>query len=335
MQHPETIIVQEPWWTSTAKFADLVLPCTPSYERNDMVMGGDYSQRYVFPMHQCVPPQHESRNDFDIFRAIAARLGVEQAFTEGRDEMLWLKTMYDNMKTQARNAGVPLPPFDQFWQSNNYIRFPVPEENKNWIRFADFRADPLLNPLGTPSGRIEIFSRSVAKMNYDDCPGLPGWFPPHEWRGSEIAQRYPLSLNSSHPPHRLHSQLDNTPLRDKYAVSNREAILINTQDAVARKIQSGDLVRAYNDRGQILVGALVSDDIRPGVVRVCEGAWYDPADLSEPKTLCKNGSVNCLTFDIGSSRLAQANCGHMAQLEAEKYCGEEQKNTAHSVPVGA
>ncbi|MBM7345554.1 trimethylamine-N-oxide reductase TorA [Pantoea coffeiphila] len=335
MQHPETIIVHEPWWTSTAKFADIVLPCTTSYERNDMDMGGDYSQRYVFPMRQCVLPQHESRNDFDIFRDIAARLGVEQAFTEGRDEMLWLKTMYDNMKTQARNAGVPLPPFDQFWQSNNYIRFPVPEENKNWIRFADFRADPLLNPLGTPSGRIEIFSRSVAKMNYDDCPGLPGWFPPHEWRGSDIAQRYPLSLNSSHPAHRLHSQLDNTPLRDKYAVSNREAILINTQDAADRQIQSGDLVRAYNDRGQILVGAQVSDDIRPGVVRVCEGAWFDPADLSEPKTLCKNGSVNCLTFDIGSSRLAQANCGHMAQLEVEKYCGEEQKNTAHSVPFGA
>lgn len=335
MRHPETIIVHEPWWTPTAKFADIVLPCTTSYERNDMDMGGDYSQRYVFPMHQCVPAQHESRNDFDIFRDIAARLGVEQAFTEGRDEMLWLKFMYDNMKAQARNAGVPLPPFDQFWQSNNYIRFPVPEENKNWTRFADFRADPLLNPLGTPSGRIEIFSRSVAKMKYDDCPGLPGWLPPEEWRGSPVAERYPLSLNTSHPPHRLHSQLDNTPLRDKYAVSNREAMLINTQDAAARQIQSGDLVRAYNDRGQILVGAQVSDDIRPGVVRICEGAWYDPADLSEAKTLCKNGSVNCLTFDIGSSRLAQANCGHMAQLEVEKYCGKEQKNTAHSVPFGA
>ncbi len=335
MQHPETIIVHEPWWTPTAKFADIVLPCTTSYERNDMDMGGDYSQRYVFPMHQCVPPQHESRNDFDIFRDIAARLGVEQAFTEERDEMLWLKSMYDNMKDQARNAGVPLPPFDQFWQSNNYIRFPVPEKNKNGIRFADFRADPLLNPLGTPSGRIEIFSRSVAKMNYDDCAGLPGWSPPHEWRGSAIAERYPLSLNTSHPPHRLHSQLDNTPLRDKYAVSNREAMLINTQDAAARQIQSGDLVRAFNDRGQILVGAQVSDDIRPGVVRVYEGAWYDPADPAESKTLCKNGSVNCLTFDIGSSRLAQANCGQMAQLEIEKYCGGEQKNTAHSVPFGA
>ncbi|MFU9137669.1 trimethylamine-N-oxide reductase TorA [Erwinia tasmaniensis] len=333
-QHPETIVVHEPYWTATAKHADIVLPCTTSYERNDMDMGGDYSQLYVFPMHQCVPPQHEARNDYDIFLAIAAQLGVEEAFSEGRDEMLWLKSLYDNMKAQARNAGVPLPPFSEFWQSGNYIRFPVPEENKNWVRFADFREDPLLNPLGTPSGKIEIFSRTVAEMNYADCPGLPGWLPPHEWHGSDAARKYPLSLNTAHPVNRLHSQLDNTPLRKKYAIGDREAILINPQDAAARGIQSGDVVRAFNERGQILVGASVTGDIRPGVVRISEGAWYDPLDATQPNTLCKNGNVNCLTFDIGSSQLAQGNCGHMAQLEIEKYRGAVPDNTAHALPAG-
>lgn len=334
-QRPETIVVHEPYWTATARHADIVLPCTTSYERNDLDMGGDYSQLYIFPMHQCVPPQHMARNDFDIFRDIAAQLGVEAAFTEGRDEMLWLKSLYDTMKGQARNAGIPLPPFDQFWQSNNYIRFPVPEENKQWVRFADYRADPLLNPLGTPSGKIEIFSKTIARMGYDDCGGLPGWQPPKEWHDSPIARRYPLSLNTSHPVNRLHSQLDNTPLREKYAISDREAILINPEDARARGIQPGDLVRAFNDRGQILVGADVTSDIRPGVVRISEGAWYDPADATKPGSLCKNGNVNCLTFDIGSSKLAQANCGHMAQLEIEKFRGEAPKNTAHSIPESA
>lgn len=65
-------MVNEPYWTATAKHADIVLPATTSYERNDLEMGGDYSQLYVFPMHQCVPPQHESRSDFDIFSAMAA-----------------------------------------------------------------------------------------------------------------------------------------------------------------------------------------------------------------------------------------------------------------------
>lgn len=334
-QRPETIVVNEPYWTATAKHADIVLPATTSYEHNDLEMGGDYSQLYVFPMHQCVQPQHESRNDFDIFAAISEKLGVAEAFTEGKDETQWLKSMYDDMQIQARAARVALPLFDMFWNSNNYVRFPVPQANTQWVRFADFRENPLLNPLGTPSGKIEIHSDAIAKMNYADCQGIPTWMPPHEWyRGPEAAQ-YPLSLNTAHPINRLHSQLDNTPLRKKYAVADREAIAINTEDAQKRGITDGDLVRAFNSRGQILVGAIVTNDVRPGVVRVSEGAWFDPADPSKPGSICKNGNINCLTFDIGSSSLAQGNCGHMAQLEIEKYQGPVLKNTAHQVPAGA
>ncbi|QHA88787.1 trimethylamine-N-oxide reductase TorA [Serratia rhizosphaerae] len=334
-QRPDTIVVNEPYWTATAKYADIVLPATTSYERNDLEMGGDYSQLYVFPMHQCVPPQHEARSDFDIFAAMAAKLGVQEAFTEGKDEIQWLKGMYDDMKQQARNARVALPPFDMFWQSNNYVRFPVPEANTQWVRFADYRENPLLNPLGTPSGKIEIYSDAIAKMHYQDCRGMPSWMPPHEWYRGPEAEKYPLSLNTAHPANRLHSQLDNTPLRLKLAVADREAIMINPQDAKARGISEGDLVRAFNDRGQILVGARVSEDVRPGAVRISEGAWFDPADPSQPGSLCKNGNVNCLTFDIGTSSLAQGNCGQMAQLEIEKYQGEPPKNTAHAVPAGA
>ncbi|MBV4411615.1 trimethylamine-N-oxide reductase TorA [Enterobacteriaceae bacterium YMB-R22] len=334
-QRPQTIVVNEPYWTATAKHADIVLPATTSYERNDMEMGGDYSQLYVFPMHQCVPPQHESRNDFDIFAGLAEKLGVLEAYSNGKNEMQWLKGMYDDMKAQARDARVALPPFDMFWASNNYIRFPIPEQNKQWVRFADFRENPLLNPLGTPSGKIEIYSDTVEKMGYDDCRGIPGWMPPHEWYQGPQAQKYPLSLNTAHPVNRLHSQLDNTPLRKKYAVADREAIWINPDDASLRGIADGDLVRAFNDRGQILVGAKVTPDVRPGVVRISEGAWFDPANPAEPGSLCKNGNVNCLTFDIGSSSLAQGNCGHMAQLEIEKYQGPALENTAHAVPVGA
>lgn len=234
----------------------------------------------------------------------------------------------------ARRA-VALPPFDMFWQSNNYVRFPVPEANTQWVRFADYRDNPLLNPLGTPSGKIEIYSDAIAKMHYADCPGIPTWMPPHEWYRGPEAAKYPLSLNTAHPTNRLHSQLDNTPLREKYAVADREAILIHPQDAQPRGISGGDLVRAFNDRGQILVGAVVSEDVRPGVVRISEGAWFDPADPAQPGSLCKNGNVNCLTFDIGSSSLAQGNCGQMAQLQIEKYQGPALKNTAHAVPQGA
>lgn len=127
----------------------------------------------------------------------------------------------------------------------------MPEANKQWVRFADYRDNPLLNPLGTPSGKIEIYSDAIAKMHYEDCPGIPTSMPPHEWYRGPEAAKYPLSLNTAHPTNRLHSQLDNTPLREKYAVADREAILIHPQDAQPRGISGGDLVRAFNDRGQI------------------------------------------------------------------------------------
>lgn len=331
----DTIIVQEPYWTASAKHADIVLPATTSYERNDIDMGGDYSQRYVFPMHKVVEPQHESKNDFDIYVALAEKLGVKDAYTEGKNEMQWLKEMYDGMKTQARTNRVPLPPFEMFWDANDYISFPIPEASKQWVRHAEFRDNPLLNPLGTPSGRIEIYSDTIAKMGYEDCAPHPKWYAPREWHKAEIAAKYPLSLNTAHPTQRLHSQLDNTPLREKYAVANREAILINPTDAKARNIKDGDLVRAFNDRGQILVGAKVTEDIRQGVVRICEGAWYDSATPGQAGGLCRNGCVNVLTFDQGSSQLAQGNCGQMAQLDIEKYQGKAPVNLAHQVPLNA
>ncbi|MDA4809879.1 trimethylamine-N-oxide reductase TorA, partial [Enterobacter hormaechei] len=89
------------------------------------------------------------------------------------------------------------------------------------------------------------------------------------------------------------------------------------------------LVRAFNERGQILVGAVVTDHVREGVVRISEGAWFDPAEPSQPGSLCKNGNVICLTFDVGSSSLAQGNCGQMSQLQIEKYTGPVLQNTAH------
>ena len=59
-------------------------------------------------------------------------------------------------------------------------------------------------------------------------------------------------------------------------VAGREPIRINRDDAAARGISDGDVVRVFNDRGAILAGAVVSDDIRRGVVQISTGAWYDP-----------------------------------------------------------
>ena len=120
-------------------------------------------------------------------------------------------------------------------------------------------------------------------------------------------------------------------IRNYAEVSAREPMLINVNDAKAKGIATGDVVRVFNDRGEILVGALVTDIIPEHVIAICEGAWYDPEVLGE-KSLCKHGCVNVLTRDKGTSSIAQSNCGHTILANLEKYKGEIKPITAFSKP---
>lgn len=113
-QKPETVIVNEVNWTPTARMADIVLPATTSYERNDLTMSGDYAMMNIFPMKQVVPPQFEAKNDYDIFAELAKRAGVEDKFTEGKTEMEWLQDFYNVAFNAARKNRVLMPKFEKF-----------------------------------------------------------------------------------------------------------------------------------------------------------------------------------------------------------------------------
>ncbi len=330
---PETVIVHEQFWTPTAKFADIVLPATTSFERNDLEQGGAFSNRYIFPMHKVIDPLFEARNDYDIFAQLAERLGFGQSYSEGKSEMQWLESIYAQALRQAKAKRLEMPSFSAFWQSGSYVEFPVPESSRKWVRHADFRSDPLLNPLGTPSGKIELYSKSIEKMRYDDCPPHPSWIEPAEWLGSPKARQHPLHLLSPHPTDRLHSQANHSPLRTQYAVAGREPVWLNPSDAKTRGIEHGDLVRVFNGRGQILAGALLSERLRPGVVRIREGGWYDPMDPGQPNSLCKHGDVNVLTLDQASSKLSQATVANTVLVEIEKFRGEAPAVTAFDSPT--
>ncbi len=90
-RQPETVIVNEPWWTATAKFSDIVLPSTTTLERKDI--GASSRDRFVLAMDQTIEPVGDARNDFDIFRGLAEQLGTQDAFTEGREPEDWLRHM--------------------------------------------------------------------------------------------------------------------------------------------------------------------------------------------------------------------------------------------------
>ena len=330
-QKPELVVISECFWTAAAKHADIVLPATTSYERNDLTMTGDYSNQHLVPMKQVVPPRDEARNDFDVFAELSERweTGGHARFTEGKSELEWLETFYNIAGQRGASQQVTLPPFAQFWEANDLIEMPENAANAQFIRFADFRRDPDAHPLKTDSGKIEIYSRRIADYGYADCPGHPMWLEPDEWHGN--AEPGQLQVLSAHPAHRLHSQLNYSQLREQYAVAGREPVTLHPQDAQTRGIADGDTVRVWNHRGQILAGAVVTEGIRPGVICIHEGAWPD-LEVSAGG-ICKNGAVNVLTKDLPSSRLGNGCAGNTALAWIEKYTGPSLTLTAFNPPA--
>ena len=313
---PETIVVHETWWTATARRADIVVPATTMLERNDV--GGSSRDRYLFAMHQAIPPVAASRNDFDVFRELAARGGYEDAFAEGRGEAAWLRHIYERARAANAGAGIALPDFDAFWDTG-YVEQPAPSED--FVLFSEFRRSPEQHRLSTPSGKIEIYSETIERFGYDDCPPHPTWLPPREWLGAEGAHRYPLHLVSIQPPHRLHGQMDPGPVAGAHKVAGREKIRMSPADAARRNVCSGDLVRVHNDRGACLAGVEVDADVMPGVLIMATGAWYDP-EGSGDRPLDRHGNPNVLSFDAGTSRLSQGPSALSVLVDVEKWQGD-------------
>ena len=323
----DTVIVHEPWWTAAARHADIVLPSTTTLERNDI--GVAAVPATFFAMEKAIEPVGEARNDFDIFAGLAGRLGFADAYTEGRDEMGWLRHIYDLARQQAAGQKLELPDFDSFWETGHYQ---PPRPDTPVVLMESFRQDPGGKPLRTPSGRIEIYSETIAGFGYDDCPGHPAWLEPAEWLGSDKARQHPLHLISNQPGTRLHGQLDSGAVSRESKVKGREPVWINPADAAARGLEDGDIVRLFNDRGACLAGVVVSDRVRAGVVQLATGAWYDPLDAAVPGTLDRHGNPNMLTLDKGTSRLAQAPVSQTALVEIERFDGALPDITVHRPP---
>jgi biotin/methionine sulfoxide reductase len=306
---PETVVVHDSFWTATARHADIVLPATMSIERDDY--GAGENDRVFFPMKALTQPYGQARDDYAIFAELAERIGVGKEFTEGRTAGEWLRHLYQQWRSRLSED---LPDFDAFWDSEN-IELPVPDPEQ--VLLADFRADPERFPLTTPSGKIEIFSETIDGFGYPDCPGHPVWIEPEEWLGGPAAQRFPLQLIANQPRTKLHSQLDIGAHSQSTKIVGREPVRLHPDEASARGLQDGDIVRIFNNRGGCLAGLVVDDAVRAGIAQLSTGAWYDP-DPTDP-TFCRHGNPNVLTADRGTSSLSQGCTGQLALVEIEPY----------------
>ena len=295
---PETIIVNEWCWNALAKHADIVLPCTTTFERSDIAMSP--KDPYLVVMDQAIKPIGQARDDHQIMCGIAAKLGVQEAFTEGRSAAEWQRWIWDDSCQRASQDGIELPDWDSF-QQNGW--FKVPEPNKPTVMMEEFRNNPDANPLATPSGKIEIFSEKIASFGYDDCPGHAVWLEPFEWLGR--AKPDQLHMISNQPHNKLHSQLDHGSVSEGDRPHGVEPVTMHPADANARNLSAGQIVCIHNMRGACFAELNISADIRPGVIQIATGAWYDPDGNT-----CRKGNPNTLTPDKGTSALAQGPIAH-------------------------
>jgi biotin/methionine sulfoxide reductase len=320
----DTLIVHEIAWTATARHADIVLPATMTLEREDV--GGAPTDRHLIAMQPVARPFGEAKDDYSIFAELAKRLGREEAFTEGRTARQWLEHLYQQMQEKCEQQHISVPDFSTFWEIG---QIPLPQLKDGGRLLRNLRLDPDKHPLPTPSGKIEIFSQTIADFNDADCPGHPVWLEPTQKPDDE----HPLFLIANQPATKLHSQLDYGHHSVSLKRDGREVCLMHPQDARVRGIQVGDTVAISNVRGTALASVDISEGIRPGVVQLPTGAWYDPVDPQAARPTCRHGNPNVLTLDVGTSSLAQGCCGQITTVNVARYQGTAPAVKAFEPPV--
>jgi anaerobic selenocysteine-containing dehydrogenase len=237
-------VVLEHFQTDTADYADFVLPATTQLEHWDIHLA--YGHLYATLNRPAIAPVGESKPNTEIFRLLAARLGLTDPCMRD-DDITMIRQALDS--THERMRGIT---FERLL-ANGWARLNVPEP---WAPFAG-------GDFPTPSGKCELYSERLAAMGLDP---LPGFMPPHEFPESvpDLAARFPLTLVSSPAHTYLNSTFVNVPALRRAA--REPELLLHPDDAAPRGIIAGARVTVHNDRGAFSALARVEDGIRPGTV---------------------------------------------------------------------
>jgi len=276
----EFIVVHEQFMTATARFADILLPVTTIWERNDFARAW-LSGPYFLYLNKAIDPLFEVKSDIDICRELASRLGIHDPLLDMPEE--------EGIRQLVQSMGDMTPEitdYEKFKRDGVHkIKLAGPK-----ICFEKQIEDPENNPFPTPSGKIEIYCQRIADLNNPDIPPVPKYIEPWEGPGDPLTEKYPLQLSNFHHRTRAHSCFATNPwLRDL----DPQSLWISNKDAQSRGIRNGDMVRVFNNRGETIIQASVTERIMPGVVALGEGAWYSPDEKDRDRA----GSPNVLTRD--------------------------------------
>jgi len=308
----ETIVVIDNFMTPSARYADILLPGTSNLEEDDFAMHNNCSaMSFVVFTQKVVEPFFESRTIFDICAGVAKRMGVEQAFTEGRTRDQWLRKIYEDSRVMHPDLPATLEEAFAMGFYKHHHEGPPP------VAYKAFREDPEKNRLKTPSGKVEIFCKKLWEIGHtwelakgDRITALPEYLATWEGISDPLRKKFPLQIIGHHYKQRTHSTYGNVDWLKRIAP---QELWINPLDAEPRGIKHGDKVRVFNDRGATMVVAKVTPRIMPGVLSLPQGAWYTP----DANGVDQGGCMNALTSQRPTP-LSKGNPQHTNLVEVAK-----------------
>lgn len=357
----EFVVNQSIWFEGEAKFADIILPACTNFERWDIgewASAGGYApqlyaqlnHRVIVLQHKCIEPLGESKSDYQIYAELAERLGLSALYTEGMSEIDWCRRIWE---------GSDLSKHISWWKLLEKGYYVVPSEKPElrappayrWYYEGRKKDVPELQPLPadytekfleglqTRSGKFEFVPETLKAAKDPDRPAVNEYIPSWEGPSSrELLARFPLQLLSSHPRYSFHTHADgkDSTINDirghRLFVKGRYYMVmrLSKTDAAARGVKNGDLIRAFNDRGEAIFAARVTARLQPGVAHTYESsAVYEP--LGKPgNSPDLGGCVNVLTSPKSQIRGGSAMAPNACLVEIELW----RPPSADQQPIG-
>ena len=299
----EQIVVSDVFMTPSARFADILLPAASLLENDNIVMGWARDD-YVLSNSKAVEPLFGCAPDYEWTKLVAREMGLEESFKAGHETSWdWLTDLY----AELRSKEPELPDYQTFRAEGGHQFQDAPLR----IAYKDNIEKHL--PFKTPSGKIELFSMRLYKMDDPEfIPPIPRYVSAIEGPDDPLREKYPLQMIGYHTKRRCHSIHDQNSWLEEV---DPPAIWIHPDDAAERGISDGDMVEVFNDRGKVRIPAKVTTRIVRGVTAMSQGGWYKP----DKKGTDTRGSINVLTRADTPTHLAKGNPQHTNLVQVSLY----------------
>ena len=363
----EFVVSQAIWEEGDTRFADVILPACTSMERYDIgewANAGGYgahfnsqtNNRIIAFQAKCIEPLGESKSDYEIFSRLACRLGLGAYYTEGMRDIDWVKRMFDasdlpqhiSWKKFIERGYFVVPPEAPELRPATAYKWFADGEKKNIPEAMPLPGDyteQFLEGLQTQSGLFEFESSSLKRFAPDDPERPPIVKYQSSWEGPNVAglgDRFPLQMLTPHSRFSFHSHGDGkdsflNDIPDHRTLIDGHyywIIRLNPEDAAARGIATGDLVKVFNDRGAVLCAALLTERLQPGVAHGYESsAVYDP--MGEPgRSVDRGGCLNLLSPRRSQVKNSHSMANSTAMVEIAAWDGVIEYERAEPISVG-